>query len=472
MLPSAALKPCSSASKSAALPSSATIAPAPPPLKPKVEDTEKYCTPTEMRILPAGMNEETCFNSNSPEMVLNEGILLSTFPPDCMAHPEAHLNCPFSGDFSIFSHHVTKSEDRNDDRLLYLGFVMRNPSNKTVHVRVNAGASYLSQPDAPFKDMPELCLNDDGSLFSGPGDRVSNDVLRGKKPDFLHNSFSIHPGQDKVFLVLPVPVRLLRPALNGRSTLLKVHSSGPVYIASMAKFVHQAMSDEAPSEQDWLEQLYNGTLCTPRDVAPTPPAAAGAIKYGRVSGVSKGTVWTATIVDTRLKSGELADYLSVPDPGKSYTYPLATIVGGTFGTKQVQSAQMLVRYPDTAYQAHGNYGTHYSICVPLINPTSEQAHVQVLFQTALKAEEKSTQTCFYANPPNRAFFRGTIFVDDGSEKHFWHLVQRQGAEGAKLAEFSMNSGAIRNLKIDFLYPPDATPPQELCIKTLPVEKNQ
>lgn len=446
-------------------PAATTTAP-----KPKSEALEKYCTATEMRILPGGFNESPCFNSNSPEMVLNDGILLSTFPPDCMAHPEAHLNYQFDGDFSIFSHHVTRNDDINDDRLLYIGFVMRNPSNKTVHVKLRAGGSYLSQPDAPFKDMPELCLNDDGRLFAGPGDRSTNDVLRGEKPTFMNDSFSIHPGEDRVFLALPLPVRLLRPALNGRSTLLKFHTSGPVYIASVAKFVHQLENQDPPAPHEWLTLLYNGALCSPRDEAPTAPGSSGKVKYGRVSGVSKGTVWSATLADPRVKAGEYADYLAVPEAGKSYTYPLSTVQGGTFGTKQVQSAQMLVRYPDTAYEAHGNYGSAYSISIPLINPSINQANVQVLFQTALKTDEKSNQTCFYASPPNRAFFRGTIFVDDGSDRHYWHLVQKQGAEGSKLAEFSMNPGAIRNLRIEFLYPPDATPPQELCIRAIPAEK--
>lgn len=438
--------------------------------KPKTEAPEKYRSSTDIRILPGCLNDEPCFNSNSPEKVLNDGILLSTFPPENMSHPEAHLNYSFNGDFGIFSHHVTSNDDPNDDRLLYLGFVMRNPSNKTVHVKVQAGASYLSQPDAPFKDMPEICPNDDGQLFAGPGDRITNEVMRNAKPNFIDNSFSIAPGQDKVFLTLPLPVRMLRPALNGRSTLIKMHTSGPVYIASLAKFVRQDVSEEPPSEEAWLNQLCSGALCTPRDEPPSPPSAPGRVKYGRVAGVSKGTVWNAKLADPRIETNKYADYLAVPEPGKSYTYPLSTVAGGTLGTRQVQSAPMLVRYPDTAYQAHGNYGTAYSLSIPLYNPSSESAHVQVLFQTALKTDEKSNQTSFYAMPPNKVFFRGTVFVDDGSEQHYWHLVQRQGSQGSTLAEFNLNSKRTRNLKLLFLYPPDATPPQELCIRTLSSDK--
>ncbi|MGC8201027.1 DUF3370 family protein, partial [Salmonella enterica] len=68
------------------------------------------------------------------------------------------------------------------------------------------------------------------------GDRTTDDVLRGVKPDFMPKAVIIPPGQNKLILSLPVPVRRLRPALNGRSTLLELKSNGPIYLASMAIF--------------------------------------------------------------------------------------------------------------------------------------------------------------------------------------------------------------------------------------------
>ena len=49
----------------------------------------------EMRPLMGKLDDVPMFNSNSPEIVQTEGILLSAFPPEGMAHPKAHLNFPF-----------------------------------------------------------------------------------------------------------------------------------------------------------------------------------------------------------------------------------------------------------------------------------------------------------------------------------------------------------------------------------------
>ncbi len=42
--------------------------------------------------LPGGLDSIDVFNSNSPELVLESGILLSTFPQKGRAHSEAHLD--------------------------------------------------------------------------------------------------------------------------------------------------------------------------------------------------------------------------------------------------------------------------------------------------------------------------------------------------------------------------------------------
>ena len=468
---------------------------------------KKYCLETELRPLPGSLDSTACFNSNSPEMVLAEGILLSTFPPAGMKHPDAHLNYAFSGRFDLFSHHVAKAEKDDDDRVLYLGYMMGNPGNKKVRVQILNGASYLSQPDAPFITLPEICLNNEGKLFSGPGDRIANDVMRGKKPDFLPKSISLEPGETKLAFCLPVPVRKLRPALNGRSTLLKLKSSGPVYLASIAKFSKNGDGGAQPPSADWSEALSNFDLSTPRDVAPTPPGHKGAIKYGRVAGVAHGTEWVATVSDAPAKAkDDLKDLandsaapgtllhedqpniskrsllkpleqrrykiLTIPAPGKSFTYPISSVAGGTFGTGQVESAEMTVRYKDTAYQAHGNYASRYKLDFPLFNPYPEPMNLQVIFQSALKSDSAEPHLCFYENPPPRAFFRGTVLCRNGDSTTYWHLVQKQGDEGAKLAELTLLPGGTRKVSIEFFYPPDATPPQEICIRTLPEHSDE
>lgn len=450
----------------------------------------KYCRQTEMRPLPGGLDATPCFNSNSPELVLKEGILLSTFPPQGMKHERAHLNFSFDGRFDLFSHHVARNESPEEERTLFIGFILGNPGNKRVRVQILCGASYLSQPDAPFISLPEICSDNEGKVFSGPGDRVCNDVLRGKPASFLPKSIILEPGQDKLLFSLPVPVRRLKPALNGRSTFVKLKSSAPVYVASLARF---AGTDTGITEKEWLDALYSGNLAGPRDEAPTSLGYKGRIKYGRAAGVSLGTEWNAVLCDPASESqlektalspeiklepepdsGDLPaksclpgpqNCLPIASPGKSISFPLSTVEGGTFGTAQIQSAPMLVRYPDTAYLNNGNYAVTYKIKAVLYNPFLEKADLQVLFQTAIKSEE-GKEICFYDNPHPRAFFRGTVRCIDGSQVGYWHLVQKQGLEGAKLAEFSIPAGGKRSISLDFLYPPDATPPQVLTIRTL------
>jgi hypothetical protein len=95
----------------------------------------------EVRPLPGQLDRIPVFNSNSPEKVLKEGILLSTFPGNNKAHPSAHLNYAFSGRFDVFAHHVAQAKPETDLRSLYIGVIIQNPTNKPVTVKVLQGAS-------------------------------------------------------------------------------------------------------------------------------------------------------------------------------------------------------------------------------------------------------------------------------------------------------------------------------------------
>ncbi|MDJ0563956.1 MAG: DUF3370 family protein, partial [Microcystis sp. M49629_WE12] len=61
----------------------------------------------EVRPLPGSLDKIPVFNSNSPEWIKNEGILLSTFTPNNKKVPAAHLNFPIQGRFDLFAHHYT-----------------------------------------------------------------------------------------------------------------------------------------------------------------------------------------------------------------------------------------------------------------------------------------------------------------------------------------------------------------------------
>lgn len=76
------------------------------------------------------------------------------------------------------------------------------------------------------------------------------------------------------------------------------------------------------------------------------------------------------------------------------------------------------------------------------------------------------------NPPQgQIFFRGTVrlnYVDDfgQNQQRYFHLVQRQGQQGEGLVNLNLPAGGSRAVGVELIYPPDATPPQVLTVKTL------
>ncbi|WP_448564656.1 DUF3370 domain-containing protein [Trichothermofontia sp.] len=439
--------------------------PAPPP---------EIVHPQIVRPLPGQLDIVPVFNSNSPELVLEPGILLSTFPPQGKRVPAAHLHFPFQGRFDVFAHHVARAKTPEDLRTLYVAVLLWNPSDRPVTIDILQGASYLSQPDAPFIPLPSIVENPLGTVFSGPGSRVVGDILRGQRQAIFPPQLRIAPRSEQLLFNLPIPVKTLDPPLNGRSTLMRLRSSGPVYAASLAQFatVTTTGEEQPPSLDTWRTLLTTGGLAGPRDRAPSPIGKPGPIVYGRVAGVAQGSQWQAQLTDA-----PDAPYLSIPAPGTAVSYGLATLYGGQLGTGQNQSARLLVRYPDTAYEAHGNYGIHYSLTLPLHNAGPTPQTVVVKLQTPIKEEVLSQNGLrFFDPPPDRIFFRGPVrvrFVDDRGLPQIRdvHLVQKRGQPGDPLVQLRLPAGDRRLVSVDFLYPPDATPPQVLTIETLGSESS-
>ncbi|MBH8566525.1 DUF3370 domain-containing protein [Nostoc sp. CENA67] len=421
----------------------------------------------EVRPLPGKLDTIPVFNSNSPEWIKTEGILLSTFPPNGKKVPAAHLNFPFQGRFDLFAHHYTHTP--KDLQTLYLGVILHNPSKQPVTVDVLQGASYLMQ-DAPFVTLPPYVDNNDGKAYSGPGDRAVSDVLRGVRQADFSAKLVIPPGQSRMLLNHPIPVRNLEKPINGRSSFLRLRSSGKVYTASLAMFAKKNSdgSDRAPTLTEWQTLLNTGNFAGPRDKTPTPPdATGGAMIYGRVAGVSQGSQWQATLVDN-----PKAKTLTIPHPGKGISYTLVTLRGGQLGTQQIQTAKMLVRYPDTAYEAHGNYGVEYNLSLPLSNSTNQTQTVTVTFETPLKENKLSQGGIRFRKPSlDFPFFRGTVrlrYVDDqGQQKtRYVHLWHRTGQVLDPLLQLVMPPSTQRQIQVDLIYPPDSTPPQVLTVRTL------
>lgn len=440
-----------------------TPAPTPSPIP------QMVVRPQEVRPLPGSLNSTLVFNSNSPEVVQTEGILLSTFSPQGKRVPSAHLNQLLEGEFDVFAHHIAKAEPVDDLKTLYLGVILHNPGKQPVTVKISEAASYLSQPDAPFVKLPASTLNRFGDVYAGPGDRVMNEILRGQRQSGWPSQIILPPGQSRMLMNLPIPVKGLTPPINGRSTLARLYTTGPVYVASLAQFAPKTARGEErpPTLLEWETLLQNGGLAGPRDKTPTPPEAKGSIIYGRVAGIARGSLWQTQVSDR----GASGYRLTIPEPGAAFSYGLSLLQGGTFGTTQVQSAPIVVRYPDTAYQAHGNYGVKYNLTLPLYNPTNQTRLVTVALETPVKSDKADTGLTFMEPLPPQVFFRGTVRLryqdDQGTPRtRYVHLVQQRGQQGEALANLAIRPGDIRLVQVEFLYPPDATPPQVLTVRTL------
>ncbi|OIP79193.1 MAG: hypothetical protein AUK48_00175 [Oscillatoriales cyanobacterium CG2_30_44_21] len=423
--------------------------------------------PQQMRPLNGGLDEVPMLNSNSPEIVQTEGILLSAFPADGMAYPEAHLNFPFQGRFDLFTHHISKAPPPEDLRTLYIGAIAHNPTDEPVTIDVLQAASYLSQPDAPFYEAPNYSLNNDGSMYRGPGDRAMLDILRGRRQDIFPAQIMIPPQQSRMLINVPIPVKELEPPLNGRSGLSRLRSNGKVYVATLALYARSNPdgSERAPNLEEWEQILQQGKLALPRDVVPTPPdLTEGRFEYSRVAGVQIGSQWFGNLTDK--DSNDLA----IPKFGESYSYGLSLLQYGTMGTEQVQTAPLKVRYPDTAYSAHGNYGVQYNLTLPLHNPTQQTQTVVLTFQNPIKYDKPVGGLQFFEPLPEDVFFRGSVrvrFRDDKglAQSRYVHLMMRRGERGKSLVTLTMPPSDRRVVQFDFLYPADATPPQVLTVTT-------
>ncbi|MFN8655186.1 MAG: DUF3370 domain-containing protein [Candidatus Obscuribacterales bacterium] len=421
--------------------------------------------------LPGELSAEPLFNSNNPEEVRTEGILLSTMGTGGKATPDAHLDFAFSGKFGIFSHHVAKPPSGNDRRTLYEGLLLHNPGNGVAHVIVTGGASSLMEPGAPYNDANAMVASPNGQVYSGAGSRASDEVVRGLSPEdtLIKKEVSIASGETVVLAKLPISVRNLPDPCNKRSTLLYLDADkGSVQVADVAVFAdfdNQSATDVVPADEKFISMLNEGRRAGPPEPPATEPGQKGGpFRYGRVAGVSQGTHWRSAAGNTKA--------VDIAKPGEQFSYVVSSLKFGTLGTVQDQSAPMLVRYPGSACRAQGNYGLYYDVNFNLKNST-EQAHgVDVLFQTPLKSDKKSDCLTF-ADPPHvLVFYRGTVcitYTDDRGAEHtdYFHIIQRRGERGIKMATLQIAPGATRQVRIQLVYAADATPPQVITFKTRP-----
>ena len=420
--------------------------------------------PQQVAPLPGGLDPVLMVNDNNPELILEPGILLSTFEGKGRPFPEAHLNLPLNGRFDLFSHHVYAGTAQTLESTLWLAVVAMPRQAAPVQLRLVSGATSLSQAtspgqaSAPFLPLPRL-LPQDGSTYAGPGDRVTTELLSQQTSPQLPQRWSLPAGQLTPLLVLPIPVKGLSPLLNGINLQLRLESSGPISLATLAS----VGGDQPPAPEVW-QALLNGPL-SPKEHTASPRGSQGPFAYSRVSGVQIGSLWRG----------------QVTDPGKPFlsvsrapiSWPISSLVRGSHGTGQVQTAELKAFYPGTAWAAHGNYGVEYDLRLPLRNDTGRPVSLQLALESPLKGDKPLGGLKFRQGPGGSIWFRGSLEVAglDGPEakplgREGFHLVLRSGQEGPSLGTVTLAPGGQRQLRLRLIYPADATPPQVLSLLPL------
>ncbi len=440
------------------------------PLAPIAPATAQLLRPQSVAPLPGRLDPVLLVNDNNPELITGPGILLSTFPGQGLGVPAAHLDVALNGRFDLFSHHVYAGRPESLDSTLWLAVVAQPRGKEPVTLRLLAGSTALSQSldpamaGAPFLPLPALMGQSTTPVWSGPGSRVATELLTRLKSAEIPESWTLPPGRPTTLLVLPLPVRGLDPLLNGRNLQLRLESSGPISLASLAAF---GSNGTPPPEATW-SGLLQGPL-SPKEHQPTPRGAKGKLIYSRVSGVQIGSVWRGTITS----------------PGQSWlsaaaapiSWPIASLEQGSLGTAQVQTAELKAFYPGTAWAAHGNYGVEYDLTIPLRNGGAKPVQLQLALESPLKHDQPHGGLRFNSQPSRAVMFRGTVEVSglDGEDgraagRQSFHLVLRAGQQGPALGIVTLAPGQRRELRVRLIYPADATPPQVLSL--LPVKQSE
>ena len=443
--------------------------------------------PQDLRPLPGQLDQTLVFNDNNPESIKASGILISSFPPVGRSHPEAHLGQDFVGNFTVFSHHVY-ARPAHGAATAWLALLAGNATDQPITITAQQAATALSQPDAPFLPLPSLLeenlagdhgknvlnsshaplskvaaarldqeslrrgLEGRGAIYAGPGSRVAGAMVRGGSTADLPSYWTLPSNSTQALLLLPIPTTHLDPPVNGRTTQLRLHSSGPVSLAMVV-----ALQDEPPHLSTLLG-LLDGPL-SPKGHQPTPPGQTSGIVYSRVSGVQQGARWQARLTDP---GSDVLSVRSVP-----VGWPISTLIGGTMTTGQVQTAPLVTFYPGTAWAAHGNYGVEYHLTMPLLNDTAEPVTMQLTLESPQEREPQAGVLHLVEPSPNTPVrFRGPVAVqglDGPPEERVFHLVQRRGQPGPLLGTITMAPGEERTVIVRFIYPADATPPQVLSL---------
>lgn len=404
--------------------------------------SELVSVPIRMAKLAGSLNQEPLFHSNSPERVETPGVLLSTLAGSPAA---GFLAQPLSGDFSVFFHHIAHTPAL-DSRRLWLGLLAHNQAATDVTVNLLQANVFLTGPDAPFENLPVLLDNQDGTRFSGPGDRVALASLRGLttlKPQ----SLTLTPGENQVLAQWQLPTNpwFFFQVDNALSGLVRLRAALPVAVSLLALYQQQA-----PQLSDWLNLLHQAHRAGPGEPAASELDAKGRFRYGRVAGIAQGARWDGEIT---LQA----------DDGEIHAFPIASLHGNQLGTGQNQSAPLLARVPGSAAESHGNFGVHYRLRLRLKNAGGEPRRYRLALQQPLRVEARSSAAVavFRQSPGASVRFRGSLHLSWQNQEQWFHLSLHEGEQAPAFAELSLPPASEQTGQLEWIYPADATPPQLL-----------
>ena len=155
-----------------------------------------------VRPLPGGLDSVLMVNDNNPELIEDDGILISTFPDGKEASVPASVPVVLNGRFDLFSHHVYAGDaEGSPSSTLWLAVLAAPLGNAAVTLQLLSGSTSLSQAtgpgqtQAPFLPLPSLMPETTDVVASGPGSRVAGDLLAGRRAAELTNRrWSLVPG--------------------------------------------------------------------------------------------------------------------------------------------------------------------------------------------------------------------------------------------------------------------------------------
>jgi hypothetical protein len=429
---------------------------------------EKISHALRVYPLPGGLNQTWVLHSNSPERVEQSGILVSSLPPQKL-EDKRKLGVPLQGDFEVFLHHVARTQPLSSDRL-YLAIIASNPSDEPATIKLKQSAFFRTWPEAPFIPAAGIQNNENGQIFSGPGDRLALAWLRGESSLAAREIKLPAHTQEVVFLeAVPTNPLWVLQQDNALSGLFRFASESPVHLSTLAWV---SASGQPPRSQDLLNLLDSGLAAGPEEPPATqyseeqkPPS--GIFRYGRVAGIGKGTQWQGRLNPLPVEIGERIGF------------PISSVYLKRLGTMQNQSAPLHKRVSDTAIESHGNYGVTYTLQAHLINPDPVPRRYAVYLHNPLEVRSDpeifgAAEAIFQISRSAAVRFRGSLHLNwqlhsdsEQSQEDFWlHQVLHEGEEAAALKILELPAFSNGQLQLELVYPPDSTPPQLLEIQRL------